>query len=438
MKKISLFLLGMISSHLIIAQYPGAGRPTGAGMGSQNMNIGHFYGKIVDAKTSKGIDGASVQLIGNKFDTVTKKMKQVIYNTQITKAIGDFSFENLPIFGNFQMKVSSLGFKPLTMTVSFGIKMPAAGGNFQQMLGMADKDLGNIKLTEDSSTLAAVTVTSTAKPLLELGIDRKIFTVDKNLNSTGQTAAEVMKNIPSLNVDIDGNVTLRNAAPTLFIDGRPTTLTLDQIPADIIDKVELITNPSAKFDASGGTAGILNIVLKKNKKVGYNGGIRTGIDSRGRINLGADINIRQNKLNLGLSGNLNQFKSISDGKTIRDNILAVPSSINNITHSENLGEFKFFRGSLDIFLDNRNTLTFSGNYNRGKFDNEQTQRVDSIIKGNFTSYNLIENTGNRTFENLGSQVSFKHNFEKSGHNLSADFNYNSSNSSGTNIINSQT
>ena len=78
MKKISLFLLGMISSHWMMAQYPGAGRPPGAGMGSQNMNIGHFYGKIVDAKTAKGIDGASVQLIGNKFDTVTKKMKQVI------------------------------------------------------------------------------------------------------------------------------------------------------------------------------------------------------------------------------------------------------------------------------------------------------------------------------------------------------------------------
>ena len=420
------------------AQYPGAGRPGGAGMGSQNMNIGHFYGKIVDGKTAKGIDGASIQLIGNKFDTVTKKMKQVIYNTQITKSIGDFSFENLPIFGNFQMKVSSLGYKPLTMQVSFGIKMPPAGGNFQQMMGMVDKDLGNIKLVEDSATLAAVTVTSAAKPLLELGIDRKIFTVDKNLTSTGQTAAEVMKNIPSLNVDIDGNVTLRNAAPTLFVDGRPTTLTLDQIPADIIDKVELITNPSAKFDASGGTAGILNIVLKKNKKIGYNGGLRTGIDSRGRVNLGGDINIRQQKLNLGLSGNLNQFKSISDGKTDRDNLLTVPSTVNNTTHSENVGEFKFFRGSLDYFLDNRNTLTLSGNYNRGKFETEQTQRVDSTIKGLFTSYNLIENTSNRNFKNLGTQLSFKHNFEKSGHNISADFNYNSSNSSGTSNISTQT
>jgi outer membrane receptor protein involved in Fe transport len=438
MKKAVLLVCLTVSVLFSQAQYPGAGRPGGAGMGSQNMNIGHFYGKIVDGKTSKGIDGASVQLIGNKFDTVTKKMKQVIYNTLITKSKGDFSFENLPIFGNFQMKVSTLGYKPLTMTVSFGVKMPASGGNFQQMMGMVDKDLGNIKLVEDSATLAAVTVTSTSKPLLELGIDRKIFTVDKNLTSTGQTAAEVMKNIPSLNVDIDGNVTLRNAAPTLFIDGRPTTLTLDQIPADIIDKVELITNPSAKFDASGGTAGILNIVLKKNKKIGYNGGIRTGIDSRGRINLGGDINIRQNKLNLGLSGNLNQFKSISDSKTDRDNLLTTPSSVNNTTHSENLGEFKFFRGSLDYFLDNRNTLTLTANFNRGKFETEQTQRVDSIVKGIFTAYNQIDNTSNRTFENLGTQLSFKHNFEKSGHNISADFNYNSSNSSGSSNITTQT
>ena len=119
-----------------------------------------------------------------------------------------------------------------------------------------------------------------------MGVDRKIFNVDKNIVSQGQTATEVMKQIPGVNVDIDGNVTLRNAAPQLFVDGRPTTLTFDQIPSDLIDRVELITNPSAKYDASGGNAGIINIVLKKNKRTGYNGGIRTGLDSRGRFNLG--------------------------------------------------------------------------------------------------------------------------------------------------------
>ena len=438
MKKIiQLTLVFTFTASALMAQFPGGGRPSGAG--GQNMNIGHLYGKIVDDKTGKGIDGATVQLIGNKFDTVTKKMKQVILNTQITKAVGDFSFENLSVFGNFQLKVSSLGYKPLTQTVGFGMKMPPAGGNFQQMMGMIDKDLGNIKLTGDSATLAAVTVTSSAKPLLELGIDRKIFTVDKNLNSTGQTAAEVMKNIPSLNVDIDGNVTLRNAAPTLFVDGRPTTLTLDQIPADIIDKVELITNPSAKFDASGGTAGILNIVLKKNKKIGYNGGIRTGIDSRGKVNLGGDINLRQNKINLGLSANLNEFRSLSSSSIDRENLLTfAPNKVSTFMNSVNDGQFKFFRGSLDIFLDNRNTLSIAANYNRGRFESEQNQRVDSIIKQNFASYNLINNFSNREFENLGTQLSFKHNFAKNGHNISADFNFNSSNSNGSSQIKIQT
>ena len=90
--------------------------------------------------------------------------------------------------------------------------------------GSFDKDLGNIKLEPTTSNLAGVTVTSSAKPFFEMGVDRRIFNVDKNIVTTGQTATEVMKQIPSLNVDIDGNVTLRNAAPTIFVDGRPTTL----------------------------------------------------------------------------------------------------------------------------------------------------------------------------------------------------------------------
>ncbi len=426
-------------------QFPGGGRPGGAA--SQNMNIGHFYGKMVD-KNNKGLEGVSVQLIGNRFDTVTKKMKEAILNTQITRSNGDFSFDNLPVMGNFKLRASAVGYKALEQTINFGIKMPQGGasnaagagqgGAMQQLLGMADKDLGNIKLQEDATDLGNVTVTSSAKPQFELGIDRKIFNVDKNLTSTGQTATEIMKNIPSLNVDIDGNVTLRNATPTLFIDGRPTTLTLDQIPADIIDRVELVTNPSAKYDASGGNAGILNIVLKKNKKTGYNGGIRAGVDSRGKGNIGGDINLRQNKVNLTLSANYNQRKSISDGITSRNNMLTTPSSVYNTSHSENNGYFGFFRGGLDYFVDNRNTFSIAANYNKGQFDNDQEQRVDSTIKGAFSSYNKIITKSRSTFENFGTQFSYKHNFAKNGHDLSADFNYNSSTNTNNANINQQT
>ncbi|MEN9686529.1 MAG: hypothetical protein RLZZ28_2315, partial [Bacteroidota bacterium] len=388
------------------------------------------FGKLVDSKTNKGIEGVSVQLIGNKFDTVSKKMKEAILGTMITKANGDFSFDNLSLFGNFKLKSSAIGYKALLKDLSFGIKMPqggaAGGGNMQQILGMADKDLGNIKMEADATDLGNVTVTSSAKPQFEMGIDRKIFNVDKNLVSTGQTATEIMKNIPSLNVDIDGNVTLRNAAPTIFIDGRPTTLTLDQIPADIIDKVELITNPSAKFDASGGNAGILNIVLKKNKKTGYNGGIRTGIDQRGKINLGVDLNLRQTKANIFLNGNYNQRKSISEGITDRNNLFVPPSFVHNTTNSTNDGSFNFLRGGVDFFLDNRNTLTVGANFVHGQFNNENRQRVDSFINGTYTSYSNIANESNAEFKNWGSQLSFKHNFAKNGENISADANFNSS------------
>ncbi|MCH5719975.1 TonB-dependent receptor plug domain-containing protein [Niabella hibiscisoli] len=143
--------------------------------------------------------------------------------------------------------------------------------------------------------LSGVTVTA-SKPAVQLGIDRKIYNVENNLTSAGGTATDVLKNVPSVNVDIDGNISVRNASPQIFVDGRPTTLTLDQIPADQIASVEVITNPSAKYDASGGTAGILNIVLKKTRTVGYNGSLRAGIDQRGRYNFGGNLNVRQENL----------------------------------------------------------------------------------------------------------------------------------------------
>src|SRR6185437_5258974 len=151
--------------------------------------------------------------------------------------------------------------------------------------------------------------------LLQMNIDRKVFNVDKSLTSAGGTAVDVMKNVPSVNVDIDGNVTLRNSTPQIYIDGRPTTLTLDQIPADAIESVEVITNPSAKYDASGGGAGILNIILKKNRKTGYNGNARAGVDSHGGMNGGLNFNLRQNKFNFTAAGFMNQNRGVTTGST---------------------------------------------------------------------------------------------------------------------------
>lgn len=436
MKYLFLFATTLLSITQSFAQYPGAGNRGGGARGGANMNVGHFYGKFVDATTNKPIEGVSVLLYGNKFDSVTKTRKEVVLKTVITAGNGDFSFDGLAIMSTYKLKAMSIGYKNYDKTLKFDIKMGGgdAGGNqMEKMIGMTDVDLGNIKMQTNPNDLANVTVTA-SKQLFEMGIDRKVFNVDKNLVSTGQTATEIMKTIPSLSVDVDGNVELRNAAPQIFVDGRPTTLTLDQIPADIIEKVEIITNPSAKFDASGGNAGIINIVLKKNKKNGYNGGLRAGIDSRARINLGGDFNLRQNKVNFFASANYNQRKSISvsDASTK----FTTPTTMSVLSSSDNTsnGYFAFFRGGLDYFVDNRNTISVTANITRGNFDNEGLQRIDT------NSTNLVSMTDRNTlsqfnFQNFGGQLSYKHNFTKNGHSIAADINYNSSTNSNETDIN---
>ena len=428
MKNIYILISFLMIQTSLLAQIP----PTvAARMGGANMNQGHFYGKIVDAN-KKGIDGVTLQIKGTKFDPATKKTSEVILGTMLTSANGDFSFENLPLMGNFKLSISCIGYKKLEKQLNFGIKM-GGGQSMQEMMALVDKDLGNIKLEESPTDLQSVTVNSTARPQFEMGIDRKIFNVDKNIVSTGQTAVEVMKSIPNLNVDIDGNVTLRNATPTLLIDNRPTTLTMDQIPADIIDKVEIITNPSAKYDASGGNAGILNIVLKKNKKNGYNGGIRTGIDMRGKFNGGGDLNLRDNKLNFSLSANMNGRKSINSSKNERQILGTRPSFVNTNSDNTSNGSFDFYRAGVDYLPDNRNSFSLYTNIAHGGSVNSGTQTIDSL---NGKLPISLANNSNFDFLNKGAQLAFKHLFAEPGHELTADFNYNQSNNNNASTINS--
>ncbi|HQW84898.1 MAG TPA: outer membrane beta-barrel family protein, partial [Ferruginibacter sp.] len=281
----------------------------------------------------------------------------------------------------------------------------------------------------DPQQLENVTV-SASKAIFTMNIDRKVFNVEKNLTSVGGTAVDVMKNVPSVNVDIDGNVTLRNAAPQIFVDGRPTTLTLDQIPADEIATIEIITNPSAKYDASGGGAGILNIVMKKNRKAGYNGNINASIDSRGRPGFGGDINIKQDKINFFARARVSTRKSISESKSSRTNFLNNDSTSDFLQNSNplNKGFFAFVRGGFDYFIDNRNTLTVGATYVTGRF-----KSTDLININRDTLYNnnlLVSDYGSRDtrsefmFRNVGANLSFKHNFAKPNKEWTVDANYN--------------
>jgi outer membrane receptor protein involved in Fe transport len=419
------FLL-LITTNLY-AQMPGGGG------GAQNMNGGHFYGRVVSGG-EKGIEAASIQLLQTKLDTATKKRKDIIVAGMLTDKKGDFSLENLNVTANYKLRITAIGYKEIDQKVAFNINFDdVKNGNYASLINAVDKDLGNIKMEVDAQQLGDVTVTS-EKPLVSLSIDKKVFNVEKNLTSVGGTAQDVMKNVPGVNIDPNGNVTVRNAPPQIFVDGRPSTLTLDQIPADEIESVEIITNPSAKYDASGGGSGILNIVMKKNRKPGYNGNLRAGLDTYGKPNIGGNINVKEGKINVFAAGQLSFRKSITDVTTYRQDFLGTDTAIQSQTDRPiNKGYFAFGRAGVDYLIDNRNTLTVGGNIVRGHFNsNDVFNILQDTVGSIFNSSN-----GTRTsstafdFKNLGATLSFKHNFAKANKNITADLNYSHNNNTNT-------
>lgn len=444
MKNVILALILLITAAATQAQFPAMEN----GKAQQAPNMANVYGKITDS-SGKPIGDVSVMLLQNKFDTATKKRKEVLLKGMVTKNNGEFSFAELPMFGNLKLKVSAIGYKTIEQTVSFQMKMDASAAKpgqdpsqnmaaLSSALNAFDKDLGNIVLQIDPKQLQTVTVTA-SKPLLKMDIDKKVFNVEKNLVSAGGTAVDIMKNVPSVQVDIDGNVTLRNASPQIYIDGRPTTLSLDQIPADAIESVEVITNPSAKYDASGGNAGILNIVLKKNKKTGYNGNLRAGVDKYGALNGGGDINLRQQKFNISASVFGNQMISKTSGTTDRLNMAETPNTtILQDNKNKMNGAFAFGRVGFDYFVTNRTTLSLGVIKVQGKFKPTETlsMTTDSLFNsGTKSIYSERSSSGEREFNARGVQAGLKQLFPREGEELTADFNYFAGKNEGSNFLN---
>lgn len=418
---VSLFICSSVFSIAQMPAMPPGGRPGGGNMQQMpSQNIGKLFGRAVDS-TGSGIGGATVHVFRVVYDSARGANRDMLLSSAVTASNGDFNFDGLPTMQNLALQISSIGFESYRYD------------NIRITPMNTDINLYSIALTRNSDNLADVVVTANAKQFFEMGVDRKIFNVDNNIITQGQTAAEVMAQIPSISVDIDGNVSVRNAAPQIFVDGRPTTLTLEQIPADIIDKVELITNPGAKFDASGGGAGILNIVLKKNKRIGYNGGVMAGADTQGGYNFGGDVSIRQGKFNVFARGMYRNRNNESTSFTERDNrndTLLVQNGL-----SKNTGGFRFFNLGTDFFMDNRNTFTVSGTYVKGVFDNDNNQTIDSIAGNSPFAYNSVLSTSHRQFTNVGGQFSYRHNFDSSSHFISFDANYNQAVSEGGSDIN---
>ncbi|KAB2845268.1 MAG: TonB-dependent receptor, partial [Ignavibacterium sp.] len=223
---------------------------------------GRITGKLIDAQTNQIIEYGNVVLFSVKDSSMI--------NGTITDKDGRFKLENLP-YGQYYIKVSYIGYATKFID-SIRINPRTA-----------DVDLGTIYIDEQSIEIGNVLVTG-QKEMVINNLDKKVINVDKDLTSTGGSAVDVVGNIPSVTVDLDGNVSYRgNQNITILIDGKPSTLVgasnsdiLNSIPATQIESIELVTNPSARYDPDG-TSGILNIILKKRIDGGLNGNISVNV-----------------------------------------------------------------------------------------------------------------------------------------------------------------
>lgn len=379
---------------------PGAPAPTG-----------RIYGKVQEQDKKTPLEYVVLQV----YTVATNPEGQpTLITGGLSQANGDFTIDKVPIGQALNLVVSFVGYEK--QEISF-------------QLQKSEKDLGNIRL-KPSTVLSEVVIDGTI-PDYRIEFDKRVYEVDKNPINAGGTGEDVLRNIPALQVDMDGNVTMRNSSPQIFVDGRPTTLSIDQIPADAIQRVEVITNPSAKYDASGGGGGIINIVMKRNRTLGYNGSLRAGMDNRPRYNFGGDLSVREGKFNFFINGNYNQRKSLNIGTTERLSYLNQPTELwYQEQNSTQKGYFLNGRAGIDYFMDNRNTFTITQSVTRGEFNpvSDLTSTTDTLgADGQFIRWNSYDrNTINeRTFMNLGTSVLYKHLFPKEGTELTADVNFNS-------------
>jgi outer membrane receptor protein involved in Fe transport len=383
-----------------------------------------IYGKVMDLQGKDPIPLASIQLSVKVYDAKYNRIKDSIIAAMLSEPNGDFNFADIPLFDKIMVMVSAVDYSLYTTSVNLRPGLPS-------------KDIGNIVMARNAQRLKEVLVTLD-NPQMRLGIDKKVFDVDKSLTSRGGTAIDAIKNIPSVSVDVDGNVELRNSSPTIFIDGRPTILTLDQISADNIDRVEIITNPSAKYDAST-TGGIINIILKKNKRTGINGIVSTSVGTQGIFSANANVNLRQGKFNFFVSGNYNESGGNANSKSFRQNKRngVIGSYFNQLSKNQRSRKFTSTRFGVDYFIDNRSTFTVSHNIVNGRFGNEEIQDQEYL-----NSDKILDRYGSRTslssfsFDNSSTEALYTLKFPREGKQLDASINLNyGSGGNGSNILN---
>lgn len=376
----------------------------GGGMPKGMTITGRIYGKVVDETTKKPLEFVSIvafRPLGRR-DSIVGGM--------LTFENGEFSIDNLPI-GGIKMKISLIGYKDIIKQVNL----------FPPDL---EVDMGNLQLLYDSKVLKELEVTG-QKTTMQLGLDKKIFNVDKNITTTGGTAEDVLKSVPSVTVDADGSAKLRNNATKIYVDGRPTLMNINQIPADQIDNIEVISNPSAKYEAES-SGGIINIVLKKNKKPGYNGFLSAGIGTGKRYNGMANLNIKEGRSNVTAFYNFNRTLNPTNGYSNRTffSSSAPYKDFNQQTETKFDNLFQIGRLQWDYNISNRNMLSLAGMYINGVFNIGSDQNYEyKNASGAQLLRGVFQQRPENEFKNYMVQATWKKTFPKKGKELITDLTY---------------
>lgn len=368
--------------------------------GNNNILEKRISGTVIDAETQTPLEFATVSIYENE-----KLIDGIITNEK-----GEFTINAKPSI--YLIKVEYISYK-----------------NYETQIDLKQNtNLGIISLEIDMESLGEVEIIA-ERSTVDLKLDKKVFNVGKDLLSQNGSLLQVMENVPSVAVDLDGGISLRgNANVTVLINGKPSVLAanngLDQIPAQQIERIEVITNPSARYQAAG-TAGIINVILKKNANGGFSGSVSMSNSIRADFNTNASLNYKTDKFNafttLGYRFVDNKIsEQINQNSLVNGNIV----NLNQTADSYRNSKVTSLYFGLDYFLNEENIITASYykmlidrnnkvNYNYNYFDELQT--LDStVVRGEKYHEPMNHNQ---------LELNYAKTFDKEGKKLTIDFQY---------------
>jgi outer membrane receptor protein involved in Fe transport len=390
---------------------------------SKMLKIGVLQGTVIDSVTTQPLQYASVSLISQRTDE--------IITGGITDEDGRIYITKIP-FGMYRVSIEYIGYK----------REDKGPIKFNPRENTVNVNLGNIELSPSTLSFSKVEV-SGERPLFVQTMDKKIFNVEQNTITSGGSALDVLRQVPGVDVDNDGNVSLRGSANVNFlIDGKPAIMAggdavtlLENIPADNISDVEVVTNPSAKYDPEG-MAGIINVVLKENRFAGISGNVKSGGNTLSSYNGSGQLNYRNEKVNIFSNIGIRHDVRGGDGETYRETDFTDYTNIlDQEIDSERGGDNIFIKSGIEYFPNLKNSFGISATYSDGNRIHDQiviTNEIDDQV----LKYERI-NDGNRDSKKYDIAATYNRKFENSkqtlstilqvsnSNNINEDFNYTS-------------